>query len=126
MGGGLTRVTRLIGVLAMMAATIVASPQVAAQSTQRLIEEIRVEGTRRIEPDTIRSYMAIRVGDPFDATRIDRSLKALYATKQFLNVELRREGRALVVIVVENPIINRVAAFATCFRNFGSSKWVAA
>ena len=74
-----------------------------------IIQEIRVEGTNRIEIESVLSYMLIKPGDPFDATRMDASLKALFATGLFSDVTLRREGDTLVVRVVENPVINRVA-----------------
>ena len=70
---------------------------------------IRVEGNQRIEEGTIRSYMLVRPGDPFDPDRLDRSLKTLYATGLFSDVSLRRDGDTLVVKVVENPIVNRIA-----------------
>jgi outer membrane protein insertion porin family len=73
------------------------------------IAEIRVEGNQRIEPETIRSYMQLSPGDPFEAERIDRALKSLFATGLFADVRLRREANTLVVQVVENPIINRLA-----------------
>jgi outer membrane protein insertion porin family len=73
------------------------------------IAEIRIEGTQRVEPETVRSYLLVQPGDPFDADRIDRSLKSLFATGLFADVTLRREGDALIVRVVENPIINRIA-----------------
>jgi len=73
------------------------------------IEEIRVEGTQRVEPETVRSYMQIGPGDKFDSERLDQSLKSLYSTGLFSDVTLRREGDALIVHVVENPVINRVA-----------------
>ncbi|UEM23894.1 outer membrane protein assembly factor BamA [Skermanella mucosa] len=73
------------------------------------ISDIRVEGTQRIEPTTVRSYLVVRPGDPFNPSRIDDSLKALFATGLFADVTLRREGNTLVVNVVENPIINRIA-----------------
>ena len=73
------------------------------------IAEIRVEGNQRIEPETIRSYMQLSPGDPFAADRIDRALKSLFATGLFADVRLRREINTLVVQVVENPIINRIA-----------------
>jgi outer membrane protein insertion porin family len=79
------------------------------QPTGGRVSEVRVEGTERIEPETIRSYLLIQPGDPFDAERIDRSLKALFATGLFADVSIKREGDALVVHVVENPIINRIA-----------------
>jgi outer membrane protein insertion porin family len=73
------------------------------------IQSIRIEGNQRIEGGTIRSYMLVAPGDPFDQDRIDRSLKTLYATGLFQDVKLQREGVVLVVRVVENPIVNRVA-----------------
>ncbi len=76
---------------------------------QESIGEIRVNGVQRIDPETVRSYLSVRAGDPFDADRLDRSLKTLFATGLFADVSFQREGRALVVNVVENPIINRIA-----------------
>jgi outer membrane protein insertion porin family len=73
------------------------------------IAEIRIEGTQRVEPETVRSYMKVQPGDPFDADKIDQSLKSLFATGLFADVRLRREGNALIVHVVENPVINRIA-----------------
>jgi outer membrane protein insertion porin family len=73
------------------------------------IREIRVEGVQRIEPETVRSYLTIHAGDAFDPAKIDDSLKALFATGLFADVSIRRDGDAVVVQVVENPIINRLA-----------------
>lgn len=73
------------------------------------VANIVVEGTRRIEPDTVLSYLSVKVGDPFDPSLVNRSLKTLFATGLFADVTLRREGDTLVVRVVENPIINRIA-----------------
>ena len=73
------------------------------------IGDIRIDGTQRIEPETVRSYMALSPGDPFAADRIDKALKNLFATGLFADVTFRREGSTLVVKVVENPIINQIA-----------------
>jgi len=73
------------------------------------IRAIRIEGTQRIEPQTVRSYMQLDAGDPFSADLIDRALKNLFATGLFADVAFRREGDTLIVQVVENPIINRLA-----------------
>ncbi|MBP2298574.1 outer membrane protein insertion porin family [Azospirillum picis] len=73
------------------------------------VRDIRVEGTQRIEPSTVRTYLAIQPGDPFDPDRIDQSLKTLFNTGLFADVVLKREGDTLVVSLVENPIINRIA-----------------
>lgn len=73
------------------------------------IRDIRVEGVQRIDPTTVRSYLALKVGDPFDSGRIDESLKTLFSTGLFNDVSIRRQGDALVIAVVENPIVNRIA-----------------
>jgi outer membrane protein insertion porin family len=73
------------------------------------IEEIRIEGAQRVDPTTVRSYMRVNPGEPFDPVRIDSSLKSLFATGLFADVTLRREGNALIVVVTENPIINQIA-----------------
>lgn len=86
-------------------------PIAAAQEifTGEPIRAIRIEGTQRIEPQTVRSYMQLDAGDPFSADLIDRALKNLFATGLFADVAFRREGDTLIVQVVENPIINRLA-----------------
>jgi outer membrane protein insertion porin family len=73
------------------------------------ISDIRIEGLQRIEPETVRSYLLLQKGDPWDPDRVNASLKALFATGLFADVKLDRDGNALVVKVVENPIINRIA-----------------
>ena len=57
----------------------------------------------------MRSYLLVQQGDAFDPDRIDRSLKTLYATGLFQDVRIGRQGDTLVVRVVENPLVNRVA-----------------
>lgn len=74
-----------------------------------IIQNVEVRGAQRVDPGTVRSYMLIQEGDPFDPRRIDRSLKSLFATGLFADISLRREGSTLVVDVVENPVINRIA-----------------
>ncbi|MEM7427569.1 MAG: outer membrane protein assembly factor BamA, partial [Pseudomonadota bacterium] len=84
-----------------------AVPQAQAQSA--IVAQIVVEGNQRIEAETVRSYMQIRIGDPFSADLIDESLQSLFQTGLFSNVRIFRRGSSLVVAVEENPIINRIA-----------------
>jgi len=73
------------------------------------ISAVKVEGNQRIEASTIRSYMLLQAGDVFDQDRLDRSLRTLYATGLFQDVRLSRSGDTLLVNVIENPIVNRIA-----------------
>jgi len=86
-----------------------AIPPAPRSAGQAIISEITVEGSLRIEPEAVRSYMVTKEGDPFEPARENQSLKALFATGLFADVTLSREGDVLVVRVVENPIINRIA-----------------
>ena len=72
------------------------------------IRQIRIEGNQRIEDRTVQSYLLVSPGDPFDPSRIDLSLKTLFATGLFADASFEKAGSDLVVRVVENPIINRV------------------
>ena len=91
---------------AMVAIDLVALSQPAhAQG----VREIRVVGNRRVEPETVRSYLQFSVGDAYDPSKVDRSIKALFATGLFTDVRIDREGAGVVVTVVENPIVNQVA-----------------
>ncbi len=84
--------------------------EAAAQSASGVtVARIDVQGNQRIEALTVQSYMTIAAGDPYDPGRVDQSLKALFATGLFADVSIRRQGNVLVVNVVENPIINRLA-----------------
>jgi len=74
-----------------------------------VIQSIVVEGNRRVEPETVRSYLTFSSGDVYNPAEIDQSLKTLFATGLFQDVRIRRQGPTIIVILVENPIVNRVA-----------------
>ncbi|QYJ00353.1 outer membrane protein assembly factor BamA [Thalassovita mediterranea] len=99
-------VAALLGTSTAVGALLSASAQ-APQSGER-IRTIQVEGNERIEDRTIQSYLLVEPGDPFDAERIDLSLKTLFATGLFADASFEKSGPDLIVRVVENPIINRV------------------
>ena len=67
--------------------------------------EVIVRGNKRIETETIRSYVLqnAKGGDS------DAVLKALYATDLFSDVQVTREGGNTVVVVTESPQINKIA-----------------
>jgi len=93
----------------MVLALLVPHGALAEIPSGGVIKEIRIDGTQRVEAETVRSYLLVQPGDMFDSERIDQSLKALFATGLFADVNLRRENDALIVKVTENPVINRIA-----------------
>jgi outer membrane protein insertion porin family len=82
-----------------------ASTQAAAQN----VNSIEVVGNRRVELETIRSYFKAGPGGRLDNAAIDDGLKALIETGLFQDVQISRPGGRIVVTVIENPVINRVA-----------------
>ena len=99
--------SRLVALfLAVLAAALAFPP--AGPARAQTITEVVVEGTQRIDPATVRSYLLLRPGDQVDADKLDRSMKALFATGLFSDVTIDRQGARLVAKVVENPIVNRI------------------
>jgi outer membrane protein insertion porin family len=47
----------------------------------------------------------VNIGDHLDGQRIGEAMRALYATGFFRDVELRRDGNTLLVVVIERPSI---------------------
>lgn len=72
------------------------------------VRSVIIEGNQRIESRTIQSYLLILPGSPFNEVLLDLSVKTLFSTELFADVNIGRRGDDLVVTVVENPIINRV------------------
>jgi outer membrane protein insertion porin family len=85
--------------------TIATSGAAIAQSANSIV----VEGNRRVEAETIRSYFKAGPGGRLGPAEIDDALKSLYATGLFSDVRITPSGGRLVVTVVENPVINQVA-----------------
>ncbi|HPV68363.1 MAG TPA: outer membrane protein assembly factor BamA [Sphingorhabdus lacus] len=83
-----------------------AQPAPVVQAEQ--IQSITVVGTQRLEPDTVRSYMRLRVGQNWSQVAADQALKDLYATELFADVAIRNNSGAVVVEVRENPVVNRI------------------
>ena len=93
-----------VPVAATLAGLLVSSPAVA-----QTVSSIQVEGNRRVEVETIRSYFKPGPGGRLDQGNIDDGLKALIETGLFQDVKINQAGGHLVVTVIENPVIARIA-----------------
>jgi outer membrane protein insertion porin family len=102
--GGL--VAALIAVT--LPATLVAVTSVASPAAAQSASSIVVEGNRRVEAETIRTYFKPGPGGRLDSGSINDGLRALYETGLFQDVRINQVGGRLVVTVVENPVISRV------------------
>lgn len=80
-----------------------------AQAQGATIRAINVSGNKRVEPETVRSYLQFSVGGEYDPAKVDGSIKALFATGLFSDVRIDRSGADVIITVVENPVINQIA-----------------
>ena len=93
-------IKRLIWLL-IVALTLVS---VARAETFR-VDDIRVEGVQKVSAGTIFNYLPIKVGDTVDAQIIRNAVRVLFKTGFFRDIQIRREGQVMVVVVQERPAI---------------------
>lgn len=73
--------------------------------TPFVIKNIRVTGLQRIEIGTIYSYLPVKVGDTLTEAQTDEIIKKLYGTGFFKDVRLEEDDGALIINVIERPVI---------------------
>jgi outer membrane protein insertion porin family len=81
----------------------------AVRADDAMDSRIMVAGNRHADAAMIRSYFHGAPGRALDAAALDAALKALYATGLFADVKMTRQGDGVLVAVVENPTIGRIA-----------------
>jgi outer membrane protein insertion porin family len=91
------------------ALALASAPALAAEGTAQAHETIDVQGNRRIDAETVRTYFHAAPDGRFDEAARDAALKALLATGLFDKVEIERAGARLVVHLAEAPVLGRVA-----------------
>lgn len=95
---------------AVCAATLLPGAMaVTAQTAFAETMSIQIEGNRRVDAETVRSYFKHGPGGQLGPLEIDAGLKSLYATGLFEDVQIRRNGKGFTIVVVENAVINRIA-----------------
>ena len=77
----------------------------AAIAEDFIVDDIRVNGLRRISAGTVFNYLPITVGDRIDEKRTQEAVRALFKTGFFKDVRLDRDGDVLVVEVIERESI---------------------
>ena len=94
---------RLCRALCATALVILSGPVHALDPFE--LEDIRVEGAQRIEVGTIFNYLPVKVGDQITDETARESVRILFSTGFFNDVQLKRDGNTLIVVVSERPSI---------------------
>lgn len=81
----------------------------AAEQIPAKTQSIKIEGNERVETETIRSYITLSEYQPATRQKIDQSLKQLFGTGLFANVEIIPKGNVILIKLTENPIVSEIA-----------------
>src|ERR1700709_550857 len=94
----------LLASIALLAQCALALAQ-TVNDADFVVGDIRVEGLQRVSEGTVYNYLPVNIGDHLNPTRVREAIRALYATGFFRDVQLRRDGATLLVVLLERPSI---------------------
>ena len=89
----------------LVAARDYAQESVITNPAEFTVGDIRIDGLQRVAEGTVYNYLPVNIGDHLTPQRVREAIRTLYATTFFRDVEMRREGNTLIVVVVERPSI---------------------
>ncbi|BCV67384.1 outer membrane protein assembly factor BamA [Shewanella carassii] len=72
------------------------------------VTDIQVEGLQRVALGAALLSLPVKVGDTVDQLKLQQAIKSLYASSNFENVQVSRDGGVLIVSVRERPTISAV------------------
>ncbi|CAO5676103.1 MAG: Outer membrane protein assembly factor BamA [Holosporales bacterium] len=72
------------------------------------LSKIQIVGNKRIEAQTIKSYLPVKEGESFSESTADLAVRELYNTGYFVDVKVVKKGSVLSIEVLENPIVNQI------------------
>ncbi len=76
------------------------------------IDNVSIEGTRRVEPDAIRAVLSVHPDEAVSIASIDRDLQAIFQLGRFSDVTAeieKRDGNTVLIYrVKERPLLRRV------------------
>ncbi|TXS92199.1 outer membrane protein assembly factor BamA [Parahaliea maris] len=94
---------------ALAAPLATVSPLAAAQtSSSFIVSDIRVEGLQRISAGSVFAAMPLAVGDLVNEDALRAAARSLFATGNFDDIRIGRDGNVLVIMVAERPSISEI------------------
>ena len=73
-----------------------------------VVEEIKIDGNKRISSETIKMFSEIELNNDVSENKINETLKKLYETNYFKDVNIKFEDKTIIIKVIENPLIEDV------------------
>ncbi len=75
----------------------------AAAFDEFLITDIRIVGLQRVSIGSIFTAIPVNVGDTMNQGKVSEISRALFATAQFNDIQIGKDGNALIISVLERP-----------------------
>ncbi|MDA8674300.1 outer membrane protein assembly factor BamA [Gammaproteobacteria bacterium] len=73
-----------------------------------LVSDIRIIGLQRVSTGSIFNVIPISVGDNIDQRKSTDITRSLFATEQFDDIQIAKDGNTLIIIVQERPSISAI------------------
>ena len=73
-----------------------------------VIEDVRLQGLQRVSAGTVFNLIPVSVGDPLDTVAVRSTMRALFRSGYFKDIQLARDGGVLIVTLVERPAIEKI------------------
>lgn len=87
---------------------LLTAPFTLANSSEFVIDDIRIQGLQRVALGAALTYVPVQVGDTVTPFRTKQIIRSLYSSTHFENIELLRDGQTLVIKVSERPTISSI------------------
>jgi outer membrane protein insertion porin family len=83
-----------------------------------LIENIEVQGNQRVSSQTVILFSNLKIGDVYSENLINQSIKDLYETGFFNQIDIKFNNGVTVIDLIENPIIEKLEIFGIKQKSF--------
>ena len=81
-------------------------PMTTLSNDEFVVKDIKIEGLEKISEGALLNYLPVNIGDSLNESRIQESIRSVYSSGFFKNIEFRKDDSGVLIIsVLERPSI---------------------